>query len=107
MIVQVISLPSYKRKRIGALKSLGAALGISINDMLKLSDEADELYRVAQNLSKSDGSIRIVYDALPPLKRVHKKIKMETLNYVEFPTFLTGSIKGRDYKVNAALHAGA
>lgn len=51
--------------------------------------------------------MRRTYDALKPLKHIHRQIKLKILDHVIFPAYLTGSIKGQDYKTNAALHSGA
>jgi len=82
-------------------------LGPSVDEILSLAGQADRLYRIANSIPKPDGSIRITYDALPPLKKIHRRIKSQILNHVAYPAYLTGSIKGSDYKVNAALHAHA
>jgi retron-type reverse transcriptase len=62
---------------------------------------------VAKPIEKPDGSMRQPFDAHPPLKDVHLRIKKKILSRIIFPDYLTGSLKGKDYKVNAALHAGA
>lgn len=100
------SCPSYKAKPIRRLASLARALGTDEPSLRRLTESASDLYRVAQEIPKDDGSIRRTYDALRPLKDVHRRIKLGILDRVSFPAYLTGSIKGRDYKVNAALHAG-
>lgn len=96
--------PQYKQRRIGTLQSLQASLGIPLKELLSLAECADNLYRHVKVL-KPDGNTRDTYDALKPLKKVHRKIKTHILDHVVFPPYLTGSIKGCDYKVNAALHA--
>ncbi|KDC32855.1 RNA-directed DNA polymerase [Bordetella bronchiseptica F4563] len=58
-------------------------------------------------MTKADGTIRNTYDALEPLKEVHRRIKGQILDHVNYPAYLTGSIKGTDYKVNASLHVRA
>ena len=75
--------------------------------MLNVSKNANELYRPAKEKLKSDGTVRQTYDALPLLKNIQRRIKFNILDRVRFPTYLTGSIKGRDYKTNAELHQGA
>lgn len=97
----------YKQHRIGTLQALHASLGVSTCDLQTLAKRANTLYRLAKSITKPDGSVRNTYDAQGPLKRVHRKIKNQILDYVSYPAYLTGSIKGRDYKVNAELHARA
>ena len=101
------NVPFYKHKRIGTLHALHMSLGIPACDLLAISRQADTLYRLAKSITKSDGSIRNTYDALTPLKLIHQKIKNQILDHVSFPVYLTGSIKGCDYKTNATLHAQA
>lgn len=107
MSLSATSAPSYSQRRIGTLSSLSVSLGLSVDKMQLLARRADGLYRVAKSIEKPDGSIRNTYDALAPLKAVHRKIKSEILDHVDYPKYLTGSIKGSDYKVNAELHTKA
>lgn len=65
------------------------------------------MYRLAFSEQKSDGSIRQTFDAKPLLKEIQRRIKLEILDRVKFPSYLTGGVKGRDYKTNAELHEGA
>lgn len=65
------------------------------------------MYRLAHAEQKPDGSIRQTFDAKSILKEIQRRIKLEILDRVKFPNYLTGGIKGRDYKSNAELHLGA
>jgi hypothetical protein len=75
--------------------------------LLSLAGRASQLYRIVPEIPKDDGSVRYTYDARKPLKDIHRLIKSEILDRVSFPAYLTGSIRGRDYKTNATLHSGA
>lgn len=75
--------------------------------LINVAAQADSLYRKAKQMVKPDGSLRQPFDALPPLKPIHRRIKDRILKRVEFPEYLTGSLSGRDYRTNAALHSGA
>lgn len=99
--------PSYKGKPIRGLASLAKALQIDEPTLLTLASRANELYRVAKEVLKDDGTVRHTYDAMEPLKVIHHQIKLKILDRVIFPAYLTGGIKGQDYKTNAALHSGA
>ncbi|NYT80326.1 RNA-directed DNA polymerase [Alcaligenaceae bacterium] len=99
--------PSYRQRRIGSLEALHNSLGLPASNLLALAERANILYRVAKSITKADGSIRNTYDALEPLKETHRRIKSQILDHVSFPAYLTGSIKGCDYKTNATLHVGA
>ncbi|MDX9944182.1 MAG: reverse transcriptase family protein [Azonexus sp.] len=107
MSLPATSAPSYSQRRIGTLNALRLPLGLSVDELLSLAQRADGLYRVAKSIAKPDGSIRNTYDALAPLKEIHRRIKSQILDHVNYPAYLTGSIKGSDYKVNAALHTNA
>lgn len=88
-------------------EALAMALGIDAAELKALAENASNLYRLAKAGVKKDGSIRQTYDAKEPLKSLHRKIKTQLLDRVHFPSYLTGSIKRRDYKTNAELHVGA
>jgi hypothetical protein len=98
---------SYDAEPIRLISSLAKALGMDEGALAELAGRASGLYRIAKEIRKPDGTIRRTYDALPPLKDVQRRIKQRILDRVNFPGYLTGSIKGRDYKVNAAQHSGA
>lgn len=97
----------YRAKPIRCLASLARALRTDELSLLSLAGKANQLYRIAHQVPKDDGSIRYTYNARKPLKHIHRLIKSEILDRVSFPTYLTGSIKGRDYKTNATFHSGA
>lgn len=99
--------PFYKGTPIRQRLSLAAALGYKLHRIEHTAIRANTLYRLAHTKPKSDGTIRQTFDALPLLKNIHRRIKTEILDRVTFPDYLTGSLKGRDYKCNAELHEGA
>ncbi|MBB1472606.1 RNA-directed DNA polymerase [Luteimonas sp. MC1782] len=99
--------PEYPHRPIGSLDALSAALQISRIELEHVASVTDSQYRLAKPIVKADGSIRQPYDALPLLKNVQRRIQARLLAPVQFPTYLTGSIKGRDARRNAAIHAGA
>lgn len=97
----------YDLKPICDISALSLSLGIPEELLIKIADQANSLYRKAKPIEKPDGSIRQPFDALPPLKSIQCRIKDRILKRVEFPEYLTGSLSGRDYRMNAAMHAGA
>lgn len=107
MNLSAINCLSYRAKPIRCLASLARALRTNESYLVSLTRRANLLYRIAIEIPKDDGSVRHTYNAQKPLKDIHRLIKLEILDRVSFPTYLTGSIKGRDYKTNAALHNGA
>jgi hypothetical protein len=86
------------------LGALSRALHFEESFLIELASTANSRYRLAKPLVKPDGSIRQPYDALEPLKEVHRRLKKEIFSKVAFPKYLTGSLKGCDYRVNALLH---
>lgn len=102
-----INRPSYNCEPIRSLGALSKALSTSKESLQELAGTASSRYRLAKPVTKPDGTIRQPFDALEPLKNIHGRIKNRILARATFPLYLTGSLKGRDYRVNAALHAGA
>ena len=97
----------YGATPIRQMPSLAKALNLPETALHDLAAQVPKLYRIAKQIRKTDGSLRITYDAHPSLKRIHRKIQQEMLTAVHFPQFLTGSLKGRDIKSNARVHLGA
>lgn len=97
----------YPNKPIYSHDGLSRALGVPVDHLRELAASSDALYRLAKPITKPDGTTRQPFDALPPLKAVHRKIQRQLLGQVHFPDFLTGSLKGRDAIRNARIHAGA
>lgn len=95
--------PSYSKEPIRSVRSLCAMLRLGESELRALAADASSLYRTVK---PKPGSKRETFDALPRLKAVHRRIKTQILERVVFPEYLTGSLKGRDYKANAAIHAG-
>lgn len=89
------------------MASLAKTLGLGLSELESLATQANNLYRVAKEIEKADGTIRRTYDARKPLKQVQQQIKRAILDTVFYPTYLTGSLKGRDHKLNASLHSQA
>ncbi len=97
----------YPHRQIFSLDSLAAALRVDRSVLMKLVEDANQLYREGKPQPKADGSFRRVFDTNFPLKPVLQSINTTFLKRVEYPTYLHGSLPGRDYKTNADLHAGS
>lgn len=102
-----IDPPSYSAQPILSVGALSKALATPVDVLRELARTAGSRYRLARKIVKPDGSFRQPFDALEPLKTVHRVIKKELLSRVYFPKYLTGSLQGTDYRVNASLHARA
>jgi len=85
-------------------------LQCSIEELTRVEATADNLYREVTQVKK-DGTPRICYDAKPPLKSMHGRIKCMILRRVTYPSYLMGGLadpdKPRDYVRNANVHVGA
>ncbi len=105
------SAPCYNRRPIGTVSALGRALQVAPSELIALAQRADKLYRVARVIEKDDGSKRVTYEALGPLKSLQKRILGKILREVDFPVYLMGGIAHRGaergYIPNAHRHAGA
>lgn len=94
--------PRYFKEPISSVRALSAALRIPDAALDQLARRASGMYRRVY-IPDSD---RVVWNAAPELKRVQERIKTSILKRVYFPSYLTGSLKGCDYKTNAAIHSG-
>jgi hypothetical protein len=106
-----LNAPSYRHRPIASEEALGRKLREPVEELRNLARQADDLYRGPIPQEKRDGKIRLTYDALPPLKRVHEKIQTELLQQIQFPPYLMGGLQDPDrtrgYIKNAQNHAGA
>lgn len=91
--------PTYPHRPIGSVPTLASMLRISERDLVDIAGRAGGMYRAVKLKTG-----RQTFDANAPLKPLHARIKTTLLVHVNFPQYLTGSLKGRDYKVNAELH---
>ena len=83
-------------------------LQLTTSDLARITADADRLYRIGKRERKKDGTIRLCFDALPPLKTVQARIQCLILHKVDYPRYLQGSIKDRatprGQAPNARLH---
>lgn len=101
MSLQLIR-PIYPCEPIKSIPKLALALGISESTLLEIATRANGMYREVP-ITKGEKT-RLTYDALGDLKTIQKRINQKILARVIFPDYLQGSLKGRDYVTNAALH---
>ncbi|HGK6526374.1 reverse transcriptase family protein [Pseudomonas aeruginosa] len=102
--------PYYPCKPIYSLRALSLFLGEPAETLLRLSKNADHMYRLVPQ-KKKDGSLRETFDAYESLKRVQKKLVSRMFGRVRFPAYLHGGIRDfnspRSIFSNAGVHAGA
>lgn len=103
--------PFYKNGPILTTAKLADVLGVSEAQLLLLTANSSQLYRLAKQEKKEDGSIRQTYDAFTELKSVQQRIKSRILSRAYYPPYLQGSLKSdtveRGYVANAKLHSAA
>lgn len=99
--------PIYPYSSIGKLDKLALALGCSESELRAITARSDTLYYLTNDIEKTDGSHRLTYDAKPSLKAIHGKICEAFLKRVNYPKYLQGSIKERDYLTDANQHTNS
>ena len=101
---------SFSERPIGSLATLAKMLKLTTAELARIAVNADRLYRVGKRERKKDGTIRLCFDALDPLKSVQARIQCLILNRVNYPRYLQGSIKDRSsprgQAANARIHVG-
>jgi len=65
------------------------------------------LYIGPKPKQKKNGGIRFVFDTKSPLKPLLKRINTTFFRRTYFPQYLTGSLSGRDFVANVAIHKGS
>ena len=102
--------PYFKNSPIAHVSSLALCLSSSEEDLMKIADSVNELWMPGKQLQKKNGDLRTTFDAKPPLKKLHEKIKENLLKQVYYPQYLLGGIADkkftRDYKQHALVHSG-
>ncbi len=93
--------PSYRCEPIRNIAALGRALGFDQSVLEGVAESANTSYR---RVAPKPGSTRETNDALGILKVVHRRIKDVIFAKVDFPDYMQGSLKGRDYVSNARKH---
>jgi hypothetical protein len=99
--------PHYPCEPIYGIAALSRALGVREIRLQRVAQMANDLYRLAAEETKLDGSKRQTYDAKPLLKAIQIRIKERILVRVVCPLYLNGSLKGRSTRTNAEPHIGA
>lgn len=98
----MIAKPLYRGRPIGSLSVLAKLLGISETNLRQLASQSNSLFKT--RTIKKNGKNRVVHDALPQLKGIHEKINRHLLRHVEYPDFLHGGLKEKDYVTDCKLH---
>lgn len=97
--------PSYPHKPIGSIDVLSQIFSLERAELVEITNNSNQYFFVAKRAKKKDGSIRLTYDVKPELKRIHEKICSHLLKKVDYPNYIQGGVKGRDYVSNCRIHA--
>jgi hypothetical protein len=97
--------PYYPYRAIGSIEALAKTLGIHPKILVDLSNKIDESY-TEFSIEQKNKKPRTVYDPKYELKRIQKRINTRILEKVQYPNYLVGGIKERDYVLNAKIHGG-
>ena len=73
--------------------------------MINLANRASGMYRVAKDGLDEKG--KIIYDPASPLKETQQRINDVIMTAVDFPSYINGGIRGRNYRDDCLLHVGA
>jgi hypothetical protein len=99
---------SFSDRPIGTVETLARMLKHPVAELNEIATSADGRYRVGARKPKKDGTWRICWDAVGPLKSIQARIQCLILNEVSYPLYLQGSIKDRQsprgQKANAGFH---
>ncbi|PTR03337.1 reverse transcriptase (RNA-dependent DNA polymerase) [Paraburkholderia sp. GV068] len=98
--------PFYKKKKIGSVASLGAALRVS-DVVLKHTAATLEQHYTPYEIPKKSGKPRSILIPSLHLKTLQKRINREIFAHVQYPDYLFGGVEGKDYVRNARVHAGS
>lgn len=94
----------YPHKPISSLHSLALSLNVPLDRLIFLQENSDRFFFLQKRVQKKDGSFRETYDVGQELKELHSKIVNNFFKILNFPNYLQGGIKKRDYITNAKQH---
>lgn len=98
--------PHYLYKPIISVSKLALYLGQTEQQINDVAANADSYYKISKILEKQDGSKRYTYSVDTTLRKIQEKIKEKIFKKVDYPEYLKGALKGRDYFQNCAVHSG-
>lgn len=93
--------PRYRASPIRSVAALARGLRWDAQALIELGERANGMWRTVK---PKPGSTRQTFDAIDPLKEIHRRLKRNVFSKVDFPDYLQGSLQGRDYVTNASLH---
>lgn len=94
----------YPYQPISSIESLAVALHTTADELTFLKNNADKFYFLIKEKTKKDNTKRYIYDVKERLKRIHSEMCNAIFKKVQYPNFIQGSVRGRDFINNANLH---
>lgn len=98
--------PKYLGDKIGSISDLADTLKVTYEQICLFSCEVDRYYHLHSEVKKADGSVRYIYAVREPFKSFLRSLNKIILRRCDFPDYITGSVKGSDFKANGERHAG-
>ncbi|MBP6437049.1 MAG: RNA-directed DNA polymerase [Paludibacteraceae bacterium] len=99
--------PIYKKSPIGSLESLSAMLGINQSQLDHIINSIPNSYKSFKIETGKKLKLRQLHEPKKGLKSLQKKLNKEIFENIEYPYYLHGGIKNRDYLSNARIHSGS
>lgn len=99
--------PFYEQNPIGSLQSLAYTLNTPLVTLKDIAKNVVHSYHEFEiPVKKKDGSVKLRKIKEPKflLKKIQKRINAQILSKVNFPNYLHGGIRKRDYFSNAESH---
>lgn len=96
----------YRSKPIGSLAALSLALNTKTSALQSIATRTSTLY-ASFSTPKKDGTQRPIVSPHKELKFLQKRINRQVFENIDFPPYLFGGIKDRDYVKNAIVHQNA
>lgn len=96
----------YSGTQIWNTESLALALGLSAASLKGVANSASQHYFDFE-VDKKDGTKRKVSGPQQGLKTIQRRINHQFFEKVNYPNYLYGGLRGRDYVQNALVHSGA
>ena len=97
----------YNQTQIGSVKVLAKALSLTETELNYLIENADKYYKTAKKVPKSDGTTRLTFKVVYPLKKVLIRIRNRIIKNVRFPDYILAGRQGKSYLDNAMEHKGS
>ena len=98
--------PIFNGKPIASVDALARSLSLSVQQLRTLAGAVSGHYRDF-DIPKRDGSFRTVSGPTEELKTIQRRINRQIFGRVQYPSYLFGSIKERNYVQNAQKHSRA